>query len=70
MKRIITLFLVTSVVALSAFSANGGKDLKCGKYNGRQLYLGDKGGCYYRAKGKDGKMEKVYVDRSNCKGCK
>lgn len=63
--------LLTSVVlSFALLAANAGGDAKCGKYNGRQLYMGDKGGCYYRTKGKDGKMDKVYVDRSNCKNCK
>lgn len=67
MKTLLTTAIL-SCVLLSATAAGG--DAKCGKYNGRQLYMGDKGGCYYRAKGKDGKMDKVYVDRSNCKNCK
>ncbi len=52
------------------FSAANAADLKCGKYKKRQLYLGEKGGCYYRVKGKDGKMDKVYIDKENCKNCK
>ncbi|MCS6933685.1 MAG: hypothetical protein NZM35_00860 [Chitinophagales bacterium] len=62
---------ITTLLALLAFTFAGiAADQKCGKYNGRQLYLGEKGGCYYRAKGKDGKMEKVYVERNLCKNCK
>lgn len=55
--------------ALAGFSA-GDKDPKCGKYKDHQLYLGKKGGCYYRVKGKEGKLEKVYVEKENCKNCK
>ncbi|MBP7389751.1 MAG: hypothetical protein KA841_05065 [Chitinophagales bacterium] len=65
--------LVVLLVFLSlTFTSNAvvDRDPKCGKYKDRQLYLGDKGGCYYRAKGKDGKMARVYVDKSNCKNCK
>lgn len=35
----------------------------CGYYNGNQLYIGPKGGCfYYNSNG-----NKTYVDRSECK---
>lgn len=34
----------------------------CGQYNGKTLYTGHRGGCYYYQD--DG--EKTYVDRSNC----
>ena len=34
----------------------------CGQYNGKTLYTGPRGGCYYYQD--DG--EKTYVDRSNC----
>lgn len=36
---------------------------ECGVYNGKILYTGPRGGCYYKQT--DG--EKTYVDRSNCK---
>ena len=35
----------------------------CGYYNGKSLYLGSKGGCYYVTSGGN----KSYVDRSYCK---
>lgn len=35
-------------------------------YNGHQLHVGPKGGCYYFYDGK----KKEYVDHSFCKGCK
>jgi len=60
-----------SFLALAlAFTTANAADLKCGKYKKHQLYLGDKGGCYYRVKGKDGKMDKVYVDKANCRNCR
>ncbi len=67
MRWIALLFCLSVTVSINASTD---RDPKCGKYKDRQLYLGDKGGCYYRAKGKDGKMARVYVDKSNCKNCK
>lgn len=37
-------------------------DVKCGTYNGKQLYKGPKDGCYYI----NGNGNKTYVDRSLC----
>lgn len=37
-------------------------DPKCGMYNGKQLYKGPKGGCYYI----NSNANKTYVDRSYC----
>lgn len=37
-------------------------DVKCGIYNGKQLYRGPKGGCYYI----NSNGNKTYVDRSYC----
>lgn len=68
MKRSVLTVLIGILTLASLASFD--RDPKCGKYNGRQLYLGDKGGCYYRVKGKDGRMDRVYVDKSNCKGCR
>lgn len=34
-------------------------------YNGHQLYVGKRGGCYYYSGN-----SKVYVDRSYCSGCR
>lgn len=39
------------------------QERECGVYNGKVLYTGPRGGCYYKQT--DG--EKTYVDRSNCK---
>lgn len=38
----------------------------CGKYNGKNIYKGKDGGCYY-LKGKE--HRKIYIDKKNCK-CK
>ncbi len=60
MKRFLSyclsLFILMSVMAF--------KPKPCGKYQGRNIYKGDKGGCYY-LKGK--KKVKVYIDRKFCK---
>lgn len=34
----------------------------CGKHNGKQLYTGPRGGCFYI----NGNGKKTYVDRSEC----
>lgn len=67
MKRIIAFSFLAFALSFAKVNA---KDLKCGKYKEHQLYLGKKGGCYYRVKGKDGKMDKVYIGKENCKNCK
>jgi hypothetical protein len=59
---------IASILVLSSLSMicfADGKDRKCGKYENRQLYQGEKGGCFYKTK-KGGKMQKVYVDKSKC----
>lgn len=58
------------LVLIIALSINIGafadkKETKCGKYENRQLYKGEKGGCYYKTR-KNGKQEKVYIDKSKC----
>ena len=40
-------------------------DSKCGTYNGHQLWIGPRGGCYYY----NSNHNKTYVDRSYC-NCK
>jgi hypothetical protein len=42
------------------------KPKPCGTYNGRNLYKGEKGGCYYL---KTKKKIKTYVDKKHC-NCK
>lgn len=67
MKKTVAALLLALAVSFATASP---ADLKCGKYDGRQLYQGEKGGCYYRVKGKDGKMKRVYVEKKFCKNCK
>lgn len=52
---------IAGIMTIAATSAS--KPKPCGKYNGHQLYKGDKGGCYYL---KTKKKVKVYVDKKNC----
>lgn len=40
-------------------------DWKCGTHNGKQLWTGPKGGCYYI----NSNGNKTYVDRSECNNC-
>lgn len=43
--------------------SSGDYERECGTYNGKTLYTGPKGGCYYKQS--DG--EKTYVERVYCK---
>lgn len=43
-------------------NSNNSTEIKCGIYNGHQLYKGPDGGCYYY----NSNSNKTYVDRSNC----
>lgn len=43
-------------------SNNGGSSTGCGTYNGKTLYKGPDGGCYYY----NSNGNKTYVDRSKC----
>ncbi|CEJ68689.1 hypothetical protein BN1195_00978 [Chryseobacterium oranimense G311] len=67
MKKIILLL----IIGLTVFSCEGsgnsdgsGGSEYC-SYNGHTLHTGEKGGCYYINSSGD----KVYVDKSYCKGC-
>ncbi|SMC60464.1 hypothetical protein [Pedobacter nyackensis] len=44
-------------------SGSGSGNYGCGSYNGKTLYLGSQGGCYYLTSGGN----KSYVDRNYCK---
>lgn len=58
------LFLSTLFFLIGNVNAAGPKP--CGKYQGHNLYKGEKGGCYYlRTK----KKVKVYIDKKHC-NCK
>lgn len=47
---------------IEASDTSGGSTKSCGSHNGKTLYKGSEGGCYYyNTSGK-----KTYVDRSEC----
>ncbi|MCC6721964.1 MAG: hypothetical protein IT243_07155 [Bacteroidia bacterium] len=52
--------LFAIIFSLMAF----GVHKPCGKYNGRNIYKGKNGGCYY-LKGKN--HQKIYIDKKYCK---
>lgn len=58
------LLLLTLLFTTAGLAAEQPRYEKCGKYKGRQLYKGEKGGCFY-LKGK--KKAHVYLDRKHCK---
>lgn len=49
----------------SGSGSSGGSSIDriCGTYNGKTLYKGSSGGCYYINSNKN----KTYVDKKNCK---
>lgn len=62
-------FILFLLVLLSISNSNCteesddyGSDYPCGFHNGKQLYTGPKGGCYYY----NSNGNKTYVDRSEC----
>lgn len=65
MKTLITclMFALTVVTATSVSATSLSKPKPCGKYNGHNLYKGEKGGCYYL---KTKKKIKTYVDKKHC----
>jgi hypothetical protein len=68
MKKLFILSVFYFIFA-SSFAGLKDADKKCTeKFEGRTLYVGEKGGCYYITI-KDKKRVKNYVDRSLCKGC-
>jgi hypothetical protein len=60
MKKILVLLLFMTFVSCS--SNDSPADWKCGFHNGKQLYTGERGGCYCL----NSKGNKTYVDRSEC----
>lgn len=58
--------LLTSLVIVLLMSCDTEYDIpqsqSCGKYNGHQLFVGPKGGCYYI----NSNNNKTYVDRNYC----
>lgn len=58
--------IIVSICTIVLFASfDGDKDKKCNKWEGHQLYQGEKGGCYY-IKIKNKKRTKVYVDKEKC----
>lgn len=63
-------FIICLLLLLSLSTSNctkdddsvSGSDYPCGFHNGKQLYTGPKGGCYYF----NSNGNKTYVDRSEC----
>lgn len=68
MKKLLLLliFLFGLNSSLASCSANDSKESEgerpCGFHNGKQLYTGPKGGCYYYNENSN----KTYVDRKEC----
>lgn len=70
MRKLKFIFVVLALLLLSTSNCtddsneidNNGGDYPCGFYNGKQLYTGPKGGCYYY----NSNGNKTYVDRSEC----
>lgn len=62
MKKICAFTFILFLSAGMAF-ASGPKPKPCGKYQGHNIYKGEKGGCYYL---KTKKKVKVYIDKKHC----
>ncbi len=60
MKRVFS-YALSLIVLMAVMSF---KPIPCGKYQGRNIYKGEKGGCYYL---KTKKKIKVYIDKKHCK---
>lgn len=60
-----TLYTITLAVLCLSLSSCGSDDSNpsCGTYNGKTVYKGPQGGCYYN----NSSGNKEYVDRSYCK---
>ena len=60
MKKLVLMILLA--IAINSCESNTSETCS---YNGHQLHVGEKGGCYYLSSG--GNTE--YVDKSYCSGC-
>ncbi|GJM63271.1 hypothetical protein PEDI_38230 [Persicobacter diffluens] len=60
MRKLLFLFLIIVLPMLSC--EDNGPQPDCGTHNGKQLYQGPRGGCYYI----NSNNNKTYVDRSEC----
>lgn len=56
MKKIILLIGMLTILGCTKTNSS------CGTHNGKQLYLGSEGGCYYLSSGGN----KEYVSRAEC----
>ncbi|MCD8401383.1 hypothetical protein [Tenacibaculum finnmarkense] len=64
MRKIILLSLfILAYVFNSCSDDKTIKDWKCGIHNGKTLWKGSEGGCYYY----NDNENKIYVDRAECK---
>lgn len=61
-KRVLYALGFVALVSFSQCSGDGSVNPNCGSHNGKQLYLGPKGGCYYI----NSNGNKEYVNRSEC----
>lgn len=74
MKKLLLVFGLIISATFFSCSSNSGSDTdiphsekfktetRCGTYNGKHLYTGPRGGCYYYNSNKN----KTYVDRKEC----
>jgi hypothetical protein len=62
MKKVLFVLLLFSLSSCEIDNVSN-PTLNCGIYNGKQLILGSKGGCYYI----NSNNNKTYVERSLCK---
>lgn len=61
-KSLSHLFLSLILISFMSCATSEEISYSCGTYNGHQLYLGPKGGCYYI----NSNNNKTYVDRDYC----
>jgi hypothetical protein len=63
MRKILPLFLLAAaLLSAPSCSKKSEEDPKCGTYNGKTVYLGPQGGCYYY----NSQGNKEYVARNFC----
>ncbi len=71
MKKLLLLFSLSVFLNFTALSCTSSDDnnssgssgeIPCGYHNGKRLYKGSQGGCYYY----NDNGNKTYVDRSEC----
>lgn len=60
MKKLLPLAFI--MLCLCACSKDSESEKACGSHNGKQLYKGPEGGCYYY----NSNDNKTYVERSEC----